>query len=97
MGRPVVIAEDRQVEMKEKFIINQFNLLATDLISANRSLPDVRMEAYVMFCCWFVSLVFDIQNFSCICPRVLMEPGIFRSWLLLPIPGTKTPETSTGL
>ena len=48
MGRPVVISEDRQVEMKEKFSINQFNLLATDLISANRSLPDVRMEAYVM-------------------------------------------------
>jgi len=47
MGRPVVISEDRQVEMKEKFSINQFNLLATDLISANRSLPDVRMEAYV--------------------------------------------------
>ena len=56
MGRPVVISEDRQVEMKEKFVINQFNLLATDLISANRSLPDVRMEAYVLlfllnFCC----------------------------------------------
>ena len=48
MGRPVVISDDHQVEMKEKFVINQFNLLATDLISANRSLPDVRMEAYVM-------------------------------------------------
>ena len=48
MGRPVVISEDRQIEMKEKFKVNQFNLLATDLISANRSLPDVRMEAYVL-------------------------------------------------
>ena len=47
MGRPVMIAENRQAEMKEKFKINQFNLLATDLISANRSLPDVRMDAYV--------------------------------------------------
>jgi len=45
MGRPVIIADDHQVEMKEKFKINQFNLLATDLISANRSLPDVRMDA----------------------------------------------------
>ena len=48
MGRPVVIGEDRQAEMKEQFKVNQFNILASDLISANRSLPDVRMDAYVM-------------------------------------------------
>lgn len=48
MGRPVVIGEERQAEMKEQFKINQFNILASDLISANRSLPDVRMEAYVL-------------------------------------------------
>ena len=57
MGRPVVIGEDRQSEMKDKFKINQFNLLATDLIAANRSLPDVRMEAYVvLFYCAFAYL-----------------------------------------
>jgi polypeptide N-acetylgalactosaminyltransferase len=45
MGRPVVIGDDRQAEMKEKFKINQFNLMASDLISVNRSLSDVRMDA----------------------------------------------------
>ena len=60
MGRPVVINEDRQAEMKQKFKINQFNLLATDLISANRSLPDVRMEAYVLL--FSFMLVFTVQR-----------------------------------
>lgn len=45
MGRPVVIGDDKQAEMKDKFKINQFNLMASDLISVNRSLSDVRMEA----------------------------------------------------
>ena len=45
MGRPVVIGDEKQSEMKEKFKINQFNLMASDLISVNRSLSDVRMDA----------------------------------------------------
>jgi len=51
MGRPVVIGDDRQAEMKEQFKVNQFNILASDLISPNRSLPDVRMDAYVLLFC----------------------------------------------
>ncbi|CAI5762460.1 Hypothetical predicted protein [Podarcis lilfordi] len=44
MGKAVVIPKDDQEKMKELFKINQFNLMASDMIAFNRSLPDVRLE-----------------------------------------------------
>lgn len=43
MGKAVIIPKEREKEKKEKFQINQFNLLASEMISLNRSLKDVRM------------------------------------------------------
>ena len=44
-GKPVTIPKSREEERKEKFRINQFNLLASEMISLNRSLADVRLSA----------------------------------------------------
>ncbi|XP_057666804.1 polypeptide N-acetylgalactosaminyltransferase 5 isoform X2 [Diorhabda carinulata] len=44
MGKPVHIPPEQEALMKEKFKLNQFNLLASDMISLNRSLVDVRLE-----------------------------------------------------
>jgi len=44
MGKPVQIPSDKEAEKKEKFKINQFNLLASEMISLNRSLQDVRLS-----------------------------------------------------
>lgn len=44
MGKAVKIPAEKDAEMKEKFKLNQFNLMASDMISLNRSLVDVRLD-----------------------------------------------------
>ncbi|XP_031352830.1 polypeptide N-acetylgalactosaminyltransferase 5 isoform X1 [Photinus pyralis] len=43
-GKAVHIPPEKEALMKEKFKINQFNLMASDSISLNRSLLDVRLD-----------------------------------------------------
>jgi len=47
MGKGVVIPLEREQEMKELFKINQFNLIASEMIALNRSLPDYRMSRLI--------------------------------------------------
>ena len=42
MGKAVDIPDDRQEEAKKTYSINQFNLVASNMISMNRSLTDAR-------------------------------------------------------
>ncbi|TRY57277.1 hypothetical protein DNTS_008879 [Danionella cerebrum] len=44
MGKAVAIPKEEQEKMKELFKINQFNLMASDMIALNRTLPDVRLD-----------------------------------------------------
>lgn len=43
-GKAVKVPSDREAEAKETFKINQFNLVASDMMALNRTLPDYRME-----------------------------------------------------
>ncbi|CAK5081539.1 unnamed protein product [Meloidogyne enterolobii] len=43
-GKGVEIAKEKEEEKKEKFKQNQFNLMASDQISVNRTIPDYRTE-----------------------------------------------------
>lgn len=43
-GKPVVISQREMLTMQQQFLINRFNLLASDRIPLNRTLPDVRKK-----------------------------------------------------
>lgn len=45
MGKAVAIPPEKEQEKKEMFKVNQFNLMASQMISLNRSLQDVRLSA----------------------------------------------------
>lgn len=44
LGGPVHIPAEKEAEQQELFKLNQFNLMASDMISFNRSLKDVRLD-----------------------------------------------------
>lgn len=48
-GLPVIIQSAERPKMKALYKINSFNLLASDRIPLNRTLPDVRKKRYVHF------------------------------------------------
>jgi len=46
-GKAASLTKSEESQKAEKFKLNQFNLIATDKIALNRSLPDVRLDQYV--------------------------------------------------
>lgn len=64
-GKAVHIPSDQEAIMKEKFKLNQFNLMASDMISLNRSLTDVRLEGWVFLLTLSLSSLAVIHNGKC--------------------------------
>ena len=48
-GNAVFLPDDLKQKAKKRFKENQFNVVASDLIALNRSIPDVRLDTYVLF------------------------------------------------
>lgn len=46
-GKPVVIPKQLKKEAEDRFKENQFNVVASELVALNRSVPDQRSEAYL--------------------------------------------------
>jgi hypothetical protein len=44
-GKPVVIPEKLKKEAEKRFTENQFNIVASDLIALNRTIPDQRSQS----------------------------------------------------
>ena len=55
-GRGVIIPSDLKEKSEKRFKENQFNIVASDLIALNRSVPDQRSEAYV-HAFWIVNVI----------------------------------------
>lgn len=61
-GNPVVIEPKDLLVMQQLFQINRFNLLASDRIPLNRTLPDYRRKKFdilflylcFLFCCYII-------------------------------------------
>lgn len=43
-GRPVIVPAKDVLKMQQRFQINRFNLMASDRMPLNRTLPDVRKK-----------------------------------------------------
>ena len=48
-GNSVEVPAHMQQEKEKRFLENQFNVVASELVSINRSLPDYRSAEYVLF------------------------------------------------
>lgn len=47
-GKAVIIPENLKESSKERFKENEFDIVASDLIALNRSIPDVRSDSYYL-------------------------------------------------